>query len=66
MSTIDNSLSSPHALSPDEISTLRNLLLDQLNLSGGDDADDAENLLDYAMDMIDAGENVGHVCEEVR
>ena len=63
--SVNTQLTLPRPLSTDETDTLRDLLTQQLNISGGDDLDDAENLLDYAIDMIDSGEAVGHVTDEV-
>ena len=65
---LDPQLSSPRTLSPTEVTTLRSLLMSQLIISNNDDddtKDDAENLLDYALDMIGEGENIGHVTDEV-
>lgn len=62
----DQLLASPRDLTEDETATLRELLQAQLSIASDDDQEDAENLLDYAVDMIDSGENVGHVTEEVR
>ena len=67
---LDPQLSSPRTLSPTEVTTLRSLLMSQLIISSNEDddddtKDDAENLLDYALDMIGEGENVGHVTDEV-
>ncbi len=63
---MDEQLTAPRELSPDETSALRDLLKNQLSISSDDDHEDADNLLDYAIDMIDSGDNVGHVTEEVR
>ncbi|KAL7550324.1 hypothetical protein ACHAWF_013574 [Thalassiosira exigua] len=64
---MDETLSAPRDLTESELLELRGLLKAQLNLSGGDDdEDDAENLLDYAGDMIEGGECVGRVCEELK
>ena len=64
---LDQQLSSPRPLSTVEVTTLRSLLMSQLIISNDNDdtKDDAENLLDYALDMINDGEDVGHVMEEV-
>ena len=68
---LDPQLSSPRTLSPIEVTTLRSLLMSQLIISSDpndnddDTKDDAENLLDYALDMIGEGENIGHVTDEV-
>ena len=57
----------PRELSETELSLLRDALKDQLNIHPFNDTDheDAEILLDYAIDMIEGYENVGHVMEEV-
>ena len=52
----------PRALTEDETEVLRKLLKTKLNI---DHEEDASDLLDYAMDMIEDGKNVGHVAEEV-
>ena len=44
---------------------LRKLLKTKLNIPSDDHEEDASDLLDYAMDMIEDGKNVGHVAEEV-
>ena len=62
---MDEQLTAPRDLSPNEMASLRDLLKSQLVINGDDDDEDAENLLDYAVDMIDSGENIGHVAEEV-
>ena len=64
---LDPQLSSPRPLSTTEVTTLRSLLMSQLIISNDNDdtKDDAENLLDYALDMIGEGENIGHVTDEV-
>lgn len=62
---MNNQLSAPRDLTEDESAQLRQLLKATLIISSDDDEEDAENLLDYAIDMIDSGENVGHVAEEV-
>ena len=62
---MNNELIATRDLSPNEMGELRNLLKSQLSISNDDDEEDAENLLDYAVDMIESGEDVGHVAEEV-
>ena len=63
-------LSISRTLTSSEQSKLRTQLYTQLNITGNNDLDeddinDAENILDYALDMINDGEDVGHVMEEV-
>ena len=65
MSIMDAKLAAPRDLSTDETAELRTLLKHQLSINSDDDEEDADNLLDYAVDMIKSGENVGHVAEEV-
>ena len=57
----------PRELSDRELSLLRDALKDQLNIHPFNDTDhdDAEILLDYAIDMIEGYDNVGHVMQEV-
>lgn len=65
---IDNkSIKPSRTLSISELSTLRDLLKDELNIHPFNDTDheDAEILLDYAGDMIEECETVGHIVEEV-
>lgn len=62
---MDESLTSPRALAPAEVSTLRTLLKASLKITTESDEEDADNLLEYALDMIDSAENVGHIAEEV-
>lgn len=64
----DNELIAPRPLSSGDISYLRAVFELQLDLP--DEADenareDAETLIDYALDMIQRGKNVGSVVEEV-
>ena len=65
MSIMDDQLCAPRDLSEDETAKLRGLLKTQLIISSDDDDVDADDLLDYAVDMIESGENVGHVTDEV-
>ena len=66
-SSLTTTTKCPRELSDAELSLLRDALKDQLNIHPFNDTDhdDAEILLDYAMDMIEGYENVGHVMEEV-
>ena len=63
---MDKSLKAPRALTSDEVSSLRSLLESTLKINSESDKEDAENLLDYAFDMIETEEAVGHIAEEVR
>mmetsp|Transcript_10526 Transcript_10526/g.18485 ORF Transcript_10526/g.18485 Transcript_10526/m.18485 type:complete len:277 (-) Transcript_10526:445-1275(-) len=63
---MDGSLIAPRDLSEDEIANIRDLLKSMLVISNDDDEEDAENLLDYAVDMIESGENIDHVTEELK
>ena len=64
-------LSISRTLTSSEQTKLRTQLYTQLNITSSnnnldeDDINDAENILDYALDMINDGEDVGHVMEEV-
>ena len=64
---LDKSLCSPRDLSESESTQLRELLREQLDINPFKDQDheDAEVLLDYAFDMIESGDSVGKVTEEV-
>ena len=62
----------PRALSDAEATELRKLLKTKLKISPNNDEnnheqdeEDADVLLDYAMQMIQDGENVGHMSDEV-
>lgn len=63
---MDKSLKPPRALTSDEVSSLRSLLESTLKITSETDKEDAENLLDYAFDMIETEEAVGHIADEVR
>ena len=63
-------LSISRTLTSSEQTKLRTQLYTQLNITSSDNLDeddmnDAENIVDYALDMINDGEDVGHVMEEV-
>ena len=65
-------LSISRTLTSSEQTKLRTQLYTQLNITTSnnndldeDDINDAENIVDYALDMINDGEDVGHVMEEV-
>lgn len=56
----------PRALTEEEMESLRMMLKKKLHMSGDSSAnEDAEDLLDYAMEMIGEGQSVGCVTEEV-
>jgi len=57
----------PRALTEEEMESLRMMLKKKLHMGGGDSSanEDAEDLLDYAMEMIGEGQSVGCVTEEV-
>lgn len=59
-------MSAPRKLTDAESSTLRSLLLKQLNVSGSQAEEDAGDLLDYAFAMIANGKDVDYVVDEVR
>ena len=54
----------PRNLTQDETSSLRMMLKSKLNISE-DNEEDADDLLDYAIDMIENGKSVGYVLIEV-
>lgn len=58
-------LTAPHKLSKRETRRLRDLLKGELKISTDKDEDEAEKLLDYAVDMVNRGENIGHITDEV-
>lgn len=62
---MDESLTAPRGLTPTELSELRTILKSSLKITSETDEDDADNLLEYAFDLIDSAENVGHIAEEV-
>eukprot|EP00584_Thalassiosira_punctigera_P025201 CAMPEP_0172576364 /NCGR_PEP_ID=MMETSP1067-20121228/137684_1 /TAXON_ID=265564 ORGANISM="Thalassiosira punctigera, Strain Tpunct2005C2" /NCGR_SAMPLE_ID=MMETSP1067 /ASSEMBLY_ACC=CAM_ASM_000444 /LENGTH=247 /DNA_ID=CAMNT_0013369031 /DNA_START=373 /DNA_END=1112 /DNA_ORIENTATION=- len=62
---MDEDLTAPRDLAEDEAAFLREMLVASLILSSPDDEEDAENLLEYAMDMVESGENVGHIVAEL-
>ena len=64
---MDSDLKIPRDLTEKEVSDLRKCLTSELNITTLiQDEEDAETLLEYAFDMIQGGETVGHVVEEVR
>ena len=56
---------SPRELTEDELANMRTMLKALLKIPNDSYQDDASDLLDYALDMIEEGKSVGHVCEEV-
>ncbi len=61
----DNTLVASRPLSTDDKSYLRSLFGLHLIIRTSDDEGDAVDLLDYALDMVGRGKNVGSVVEEV-
>ena len=63
---MDADLSIPRDLTEKEEVDLRKCLTLQLNITTLlQDEQDAEDLLEYAFDMIKGGDNIGQVVEEV-
>ena len=63
---MDADLSIPRDLTEKEEKDLRKCLTLQLNITTLiQDEEDAEDLLEYAFDMIKGGDNIGQVVEEV-
>ena len=59
-------MKAPRKLTPTETTTLRSLLLSQLDTSSSPQSEeDAGDLLDYAFAMINNGKEVGYVVDEV-
>jgi len=54
----------PRELTPDEISKLRVMLKSKLNVTD-DNEQDADDLCDYAIDMIEESKTVGNMVDEV-
>ena len=65
----DNELVAPRPLSERDLAALRALVAGQLNVAGSpasqEDEEDARDLIDYAVDMVKRGKNVGSAVEEV-
>ena len=59
-------MKAPRKLTTTETSTLRTLLLSQLDTSTPQSEEDAGDLLDYAFAMINNGKEVEYVVDEVR
>ena len=55
----------PRKLTEEETLTLRALLKAELNMPDDSYEEDAADLLDYALDMVEAGKNVGYVMKEL-
>jgi len=62
----DDKLKAHRDLTMDELATLHELLEEELNIVSDDDYEDAENLLDFTLDMVDSGESIGHITEELK
>ena len=58
-------IAAPHKLTEDEASELRTLMKGELNIVDEEEDDDADTFLEYALDLIDRGETLNHVMEEV-
>ena len=65
-STFDHEkTTTPRALTEGEVESLRMMLMNKLHMCGDSYVEDAEDLLDYAMEMIEEGQTVGCVTDEV-
>ena len=65
-STFDHEkTTTPRALTEGEVESLRMMLMNKLHMCGESYVEDAEDLLDYAMEMIEEGQTVGCVTDEV-
>ena len=64
-STSHEQLVAPRELSEEESAELKDMLKDQMLSYSDDDEEDVVNMLDYVIDMINGGESVGHVTEEL-
>ena len=65
-STFDHEkTTTPRALTEGEVESLRMTLMNKLHMCGDSYVEDAEDLLDYAMEMIEEGQTVGCVTAEV-
>eukprot|EP00581_Thalassiosira_minuscula_P011441 CAMPEP_0183728700 /NCGR_PEP_ID=MMETSP0737-20130205/28691_1 /TAXON_ID=385413 /ORGANISM="Thalassiosira miniscula, Strain CCMP1093" /LENGTH=1010 /DNA_ID=CAMNT_0025960711 /DNA_START=398 /DNA_END=3430 /DNA_ORIENTATION=- len=63
---MDAQLTAPRTLTSGETEKLRKIIKAQLSIESDDDDSDAENMVDYAVDMIEEGENIGHVTDELQ
>ena len=63
--TVIEELTAPRKLSDDEKAVLWELMRYELNIAAESDHGDAEDLLDYAFDMIESGETIGRITKEV-
>ena len=61
----DNELVAPRPLTKSDMSHLRTMFELQLHITDEAAQEDATDLIDYALDMIGRGKNVGSVVEEV-
>ena len=65
-STFDHEkTTTPRTLTKGEVESLRMMLTNKLHMCGDSYVEDAEDLLDYAMEMIEEGQTVGCVTDEV-
>lgn len=61
----DNELVAPRPLTSSDTGHLRTIFELQLHITNQEDEDDAADLINYALDMVGRGKNVGSVIEEV-
>lgn len=66
MTMTDNELVAPRPLTETDASHLRTMFELQLHIADEEAKEDAADLIDYALDMVKRGKNVGSVVEEVR
>ena len=65
-SIVDHEMTTtPRALTEEEVRSLRTILKKELHICDDSHAEDADDLLDYAMEMIEEGQSVGCVTDEV-
>ena len=65
-SIVDHKMTTtPRALTEEEVRSLRTILKKELHICDDSHAEDADDLLDYAMEMIEEGQSVGCVTDEV-
>jgi len=55
----------PRELSQDEISSLHVLLKSKMNISNDSHEQDADDLIEYAIEMVGDGKTVGYITDEV-
>ena len=61
----DNTLVTPRPLTSSDMTHLRSMFELQLTIKTEEDEEDAVDLINYALDMVNRGKNVGSVVEEV-